>query len=391
MSELFVRISNGSYRNMPVNGTFKVLERHKTLGGGDRVINVLGAVPGWEHHKCRVKINHATVEYVDGEGNTIEAVQEGTAEVPSVIHAFPKEQQVPAGVPTRGTTYQGSAEAIPYEKIYMDAESEDEAMERIKRTFELVNELTEAAATSEIRSLIISGPPGIGKSYGVEETLRKCDMLNKISGHDAMFEIVKGAASPIGVYQKLYEFRDSGRVLVFDDCDRVLFEEDSLNLLKAALDTTRERWIYWLSESKVLKENDVPPKFKFDGSVVFLTNINFESNSSRISNHLGAILSRCHYLDMEIGTVRDRILRIKQIVRDGMLDEYNFDEDQVEGILSFIIDNKDDLRELSLRMVIKIADLVKFKHERWEEYAEATCLHRNAKFRRLYEAKSKQN
>jgi hypothetical protein len=86
--------------------------------------------------------------------------------------------------------------------------------------------------------------------------------------------------------------------------------------------------------------------------------------------------SRCHYLDLTIDTEREKVLRIKQIVEDGMLEKYEFANNEVEEILNFIDDNKKKLRELSLRMVLKIADLRKGFPERWQGIASMTCMRR---------------
>lgn len=75
-------------------------------------------------------------------------------------------------------------------------------------------------------------------------------------------------------------------------------------------------------------------------------------------------------------TTREKILRIKQIVAAGMLNDYEFTEDEVEEIVSFIVDNKDKLRELSLRMVLKIADLRKSFPSSWQSMAKTTCMRR---------------
>ena len=93
--------------------------------------------------------------------------------------------------------------------------------------------------------------------------------------------------------------------------------------------------------------------------------------------------STCHYLDLEIGSLRDKLLRIRQIVRDGMLTPYNFTAAQETAVLDFVVDNSEYLREVSLRMVKKIADFVKADPAGWREMAEATCLQREAKFKRL--------
>jgi hypothetical protein len=101
-------------------------------------------------------------------------------------------------------------------------------------------------------------------------------------------------------------------------------------------------------------------------------------------------MSRCHYLDLEINSTRDKLLRIKQVVRDGMLTPYAFGEQQITDLLNFINNNADYLREISLRMVKKIADFVQSDPLCWQELAEATCLQKEARFRRLL-AKKKED
>lgn len=277
-----------------------------------------------------------------------------------------------------------------YEQAFIAAETEDEAMERIADTFLMLDKITDAAARGVIRGLVVSGPPGIGKSFGVEKQLEAANMFRKMAGQDPKYEVVSGGVSSIGLYQKLYYNRGKDQVLVFDDCDGVLFEEECLNLLKAALNSGDKRRICWNKESRVLATDDIPEHFDFEGSILFLSNIDFErtiAKGSRIAKHLEAIMSRCHYLDLEIGSLRDKLLRIKQIVRDGMLTPYNFSPDEEKAVLSFVFDNAEYLREVSLRMVKKIADFVKADPKGWLEMAEATTLQRDAKFKRLMNKK----
>lgn len=273
-----------------------------------------------------------------------------------------------------------------YEAAFVQAETEDEAMERIADTFLMLDKITDAVARSVIRGLVVSGPPGIGKSFGVEKQLEAANMFRKMAGQDPKYEVVSGGVSSIGLYQKLYYNRGSDQVLVFDDCDGVLFEEECLNLLKAALNSGDKRRICWNKESRVLATDDIPEHFDFEGGIIFLSNIDFErtiSKGSRIASHLEAIMSRCHYLDLEIGSLRDKLLRIKQIVRDGMLTPYCFSPAEEAQVLNFVMENSEYLREVSLRMVKKIADFVKADPKGWMEMAEATCLQRDAKFKRL--------
>ena len=89
-----------------------------------------------------------------------------------------------------------------------------------------------------------------------------------------------------------------------------------------------------------------------------------------------ALESRCHYIDLTIDTEREKMLRIKQITKDGMLNEYKLSEETVEDIVDYVDINKKKLRELSLRTVLKIADLAKAFPDRWESMAENTVMRR---------------
>jgi len=155
-----------------------------------------------------------------------------------------------------------------------------------------------------------------------------------------------------------------------------LYDETSLNLLKAALDSGKKRKISWKSESRVLRQEGIPDDFEFKGSVIFITNLKFEKARGKIADHLGAIMSRCHYLDLTMDTMREKFLRCKQIVGDGMLDEYGFDKKEQQMLLDYIYTNRNRLRELSLRMVTKIADLKKMNPAKWKAYVESTCMRR---------------
>jgi hypothetical protein len=92
---------------------------------------------------------------------------------------------------------------------------------------------------------------------------------------------------------------------------------------------------------------------------------------------LDALESRCHYIDLQMDTNREKILRIKQVVKEaGMLDHLEFQDLQKDEVVDFIINNQDKLRELSLRMVLKIADLRKSFPKNWEAMAKTTCMKR---------------
>jgi hypothetical protein len=254
-------------------------------------------------------------------------------------------------------------------------ETDEQAIERIAARFSILDEMADAVATSKVRAMIVSGPPGIGKSYGVEKALEKQNMFTDIAGDKRKFEMVKGAMSAIGLYKKLYEFKDHGHVICFDDCDAILYDDLALNLLKAALDTGKRRSLHWNTESRTLMAEGMPNSFEFNGGVVFITNIKFDNvRSKKLQDHLQALQSRCHYLDLTIDSMRDRMLRIRQICGQGMLEKYAMPKEKEAELIQFIFQNRHKLREISLRMVLKIADLWKMNKEKWQTLAENTCM-----------------
>ena len=272
-----------------------------------------------------------------------------------------------------------SLEVDKVEKVL--TETDDEIMERLKQRFDILEDMTRAVKKGDVRSMIVTGPPGVGKSFGVEKVLSKHDVFADVANDSKLkkYEVVKGAMSAIGLYSKLYEFSDKKSILVFDDCDSVLLDDLSLNILKAALDSGKKRMIHWNTDSRILRSEGVPNSFEFKGGAIFITNIKFDHvRSKKLKDHLEALESRCHYLDLTIDTEREKLLRIKQVVRDAdMLADYDLSDEAKADVVEFINVNCKRMRELSLRMVLKVADIRVSMPNNWKAVVEVTCM-RNA-------------
>jgi len=278
-----------------------------------------------------------------------------------------------------GNILEFDTDAIKAREREVAQETDEQIMDRLRERFQILDDMTKAVKEGNVRAMIVSGPPGVGKSYGVENVLQKADLFNTLAEKKPKFEVVKGAMSAIGLYAKLFEFSAPGNVVVFDDCDSILMEDLSLNILKGALDSSSRRFISWNTDSRILRSEGIPDRFEFKGAAIFITNIKFEHvRSKKLRDHLDALESRCHYIDLQMDTTREKILRIKQIITDGMLDRYDFDNVEIvkHDLVEFIEANKDKLRELSLRMVLKLADLRKSFPSNWQAMARTTCMRR---------------
>jgi hypothetical protein len=283
------------------------------------------------------------------------------------------------GFPTRNIRVkcdQGAFTLVKEGKTSKKADETDEQIiERTRKRFDILEDMTQAVKEGTVRAMIVTGPPGVGKSFGVDKVLHKEDLFNLMGQRKPKYEVVKGAMSAIGLYCKLYEYADKGNVVVFDDCDSVLLDDLSLNILKAALDSSTKRMIHWNTDSSKLRNEGVPGSFEFKAGAIFITNIKFDHvKSKKLQDHLAALESRCHYIDLQMDTEREKVLRIKQIVKDGMLESYEFKNGEQDEVIDFIDDQKKKLRELSLRTVLKIADLRKSFPTNWKEMAEVTVM-----------------
>ena len=282
---------------------------------------------------------------------------------------------MPRGVPLKGFRATRNAKMMDaavgrfQPQVVVSNETDQEIDLKLRDRFSVLADLADAAIAGGIRAMIVSGPAGLGKSFTVEQALASSDTPHCI---------VKGFVRATGLYKKLWQYRHPGNVLVFDDADSIFFDDVSLNLLKAACDSTDTRRVSYLAESQMEDEDGgtIPKSFAFDGTVIFITNFDMDEaieRGHRLDEHFKALISRSLYIDMAMKTRRDYIIRIKQVVGDGMLKVQGFSANEEADVMSFIDRNEATLRELSLRMVIKVAAIRRSNPAKFEKMARVTC------------------
>ena len=256
-------------------------------------------------------------------------------------------------------------------------ETDEEIEKKLAERFQVLDELADGAVKGDVRSLIVSGPAGVGKSFTIEQILQKYDP----EGDKHI--VIKGYTRATGLYKAFYNYRHNKNVVIFDDADSAFFDDTSLNLIKAATDSSSSRHLSWMSEATFSDDdgNDIPRQFKFEGTVIFLTNFSFDNmieKGHRLAPHFSAMISRSHYIDLAMHNKRDYHIRIKQVVASGMLKKLGYDKRIEADTMQFVSDNLEKLREISLRTVLKVAALRKTNPARFNALATVTLLKNKA-------------
>lgn len=243
-------------------------------------------------------------------------------------------------------------------------------LERLKSQFEIMESLVGQVASGSIRGLIISGAPGIGKTFNVLKVLRNYeDNVAPLMGVDANVEVCAGHMTTVGLVEALWRNRESASTLVLDDIDTVLDKLDALNILKAALDSGSERTISYMSQNAALRKAGIPQQFDYQGSIILITNQDMENHTGKLAPHFKALISRCYYFDLGIKTPEARLAWIRHVSETtNMLG----DEKATKEIISYMTRNLGELRELSLRTAIKIKKV--HRQPQWQRIADYTVL-----------------
>jgi hypothetical protein len=232
----------------------------------------------------------------------------------------------------------------------------------IEQKYQSLEKYIQQMALGNLRSLIVNGPPGVGKTYSTTNYIQKYSTLK----HTA----ITGHMTILSLYVELYRHKSAGQILILDDVDSVMTDVTGLNILKGAMDTRHQREINWESTSSLLNALNLPNSFKFNGSVILITNAGFGGGSKKNMSHLNALKDRSYCLhlgDQDQETVFRYICYA--ITQRDILKEYKLSESQKFAILEFIEEHMYSMHSLSLRSLVKCAELILIDPINWKDLA----------------------
>ena len=244
--------------------------------------------------------------------------------------------------------------------------SDADVLTDLTERFKILSLLTQGTVAKNVRAMVVTGAPGVGKTYTVENILEHSGTKH---------EIVRGALSAVNLYKLAYRNRKPGNVVVLDDADSIFNDEDALNLLKALCDTSSTRRVSWMKESQALIGDDVPQQFEFEGALIFISNLDFQTfvdeGKNKYAQHFEALMSRSLYLDLHLHSRNELGVWVEHIAKAGKIFEREeVSTDTGKAILSFIKNNRETLRELSIRTLLKTCQLAKTHPKDWERMAK---------------------
>jgi hypothetical protein len=242
--------------------------------------------------------------------------------------------------------------------------------------FDTVHTMTKSFVSSKysaLKGLLVSGDAGTGKTYWV----KKAFIDSKATGR---VEYIKGASiSAAALYVKLYLNRGKGRVVVLDDCDIIhkspAEKNAILDMLKGATDVTKgERMISWerASANQLMRENEVPMSFDFQGTIIWITNDTVEDIAKKVKNHWNAIGSRFNIVPVYLTTQEKLLYTIHLIEECEMLGtncegkEGGYSQAVIDSTIDYIKDNYKTLHEITPRVATKIADIRENYPSKWK-------------------------
>jgi hypothetical protein len=273
----------------------------------------------------------------------------------------------------------GEMESLTVNKKVRDKSSkfsDSEIVDMIRERFDVMHQFSVGATHGNVRGMIVSGAPGVGKSHTIEWVMESTALRRP----DFKYTVVKGAMTGVNLYKLLWRYRHNGNVIILDDCDSIFFDEDGMSLLKAAVDSGTKRKICWFSESHALKEEGIDTEFEYNGTMIFITNADFQrivdDGKSKLAPHFEALISRSIYLDLKLQGRRPISLWVKHVVMKNNIlkDKLDCSAYEQEQALDYLVENRDKLRTLSIREALKLGQMIKTNPNNWRRVADITLL-----------------
>ncbi len=238
----------------------------------------------------------------------------------------------------------------------------------VKDVFDGVYAQTQSFAinkSSAINGLIVSGDAGTGKTFTVKKALVDANVTQHV-------EYIKGGkVTAANLYVKLYLNRQKHRIIVLDDVDVIHHNERNqiIPMLLGATELGQNREVTWETTKKnaLMEEYDVPHAFKFNGTIIWVTNDRKEDILKKCKQWALAIDSRFNFATCRFTPEQKLMYTLHLCENVDMLGSKCVDHKQKNGkpgypkkdinnALEYINNHYRNLVEITPRIALRIAD-----------------------------------
>jgi hypothetical protein len=233
--------------------------------------------------------------------------------------------------------------------------------------FKGVETFVKQVAAGKVRSLIVNGHPGIGKTHSVTKFLETHAKGN--------YTVLQGRVTLLSLYATLHAFKNKGKVVVLDDVDSVFSDVQGLNILKAVMDTTAKRQVHWLSSGGRLNTMGLPDNFIFNGGVILISNVGFGGGTGKLVTHLTALKDRSYCVPVA-DSGQDSLFKqiCYMVIKRNLMTDLKVPKKDQMMLLEFIDENKDQLNTVSLRTVVNLVNIYNIDKSNWRAMASVGLL-----------------
>jgi hypothetical protein len=247
-------------------------------------------------------------------------------------------------------------------------------VKKVINKFKSIQTIAEVFATgnSAQRGLLISGDAGTGKSHYIKEAFISTGTTKKV-------DYVKSVSfTAPALYAKLWENKNKGDVVVFDDCSLESLTGESfrkwVSWIKGGLELSKGKKMIGYeaaSQNKLFEEMGVESEMDFQGSIIWITNTRFDKLAKKFDQHWEAVHQR--FIAVEIFLTREEkymytnylIEEVDMLGKKCEAMEGGYSAEIIEQTKDYLYDSYDELKEITPRIAIKVADTIKMYPDMW--------------------------